>query len=219
MASFELAREKVRRWEGGWSAGFTGSGETYRGLDRNYNASWPGWKIIDKIPNKKQGQIFNIPALEALVEDYHLNKYWKPSRAGEILNNELATFYFDFYFHKPLQAVVAAGIAAKEINPQTSTNDKSLTNDVIAVMNNNPIQVYERMYQLRELHYLNKWMNKVGKNTYIYQKSQKGLLNRLYSFAKKIGTAAQPVEKKKPFDGRFWFDINGYGGSNDSITF
>lgn len=204
MANFSNARNKVRKWEGGWSAGFTGSGETYKGFDRNYNKDWAGWKIIDKIPNKKQGQIFNNAALEKLVDDLYYNKYWIPSRAAEIINDDLSSFFFDFYFHKPLQAVVAASTAAKELKPGIAIADNKLTNSVIAVMNEDPAAVYKRMYQLRELHYMNKWMNKVGKNTYIYKVSQKGLLNRLYDFVKEIG------EKKN--NSRVWhfdFNING----------
>lgn len=203
MANFSAARAKVKKWEGGWSAGFKGSGETYRGFDRLFNASWPGWAIIDKIPNKKQNQIFDNPALDKLVEDHFFANYWKPSRAGEIHNDELATFFYDFYFHKPMQAVVACNTAAKEINASVTGSNGSLSNAVLSVMNTHPEAVYARVFQLRELHYKNKWMNKVGKNDYTYNKSQKGLLNRLYDFPREIGKKKRIVDAFNPDS---WFN-------------
>jgi hypothetical protein len=192
---YAKARTKVRSWEGGYSKGFKGSGETYRGIDRIFNPTWPGWTIIDKIPNKQEHQYFNNPTLEKMVDDWHEKKYWIPSQAAKVNNEELSIFFYDFYFHKPLQAVVAASSAAKELNKNLSISNNTLTAGVLSVMNANPAYIYKRMWDLRELHYKNKWLNRWSGGSAIYTTTQKGVLNRLYSFGKTIsvGTSAKPT--------------------------
>lgn len=199
MASFNLARDKVKINEGGYSPGFNGSGETYKGIDRKYGAPhWPGWKILDRISNKKEHDVFRNPTLELLVEDFYLNKMWRPSRAGEMKDQALATMYYDFYFHKPAVAIAAANLAALQINPSAVSNNNRLTDDVIRAINNSPEDVYRTVYNLRIQHYQNKWMNKIGKTNIRYTTTQKGLLNRAMRFPAPAATATQFVDAFSP---------------------
>lgn len=204
LAVYNIARSKVRKLEGGYNKGFTGSGETYRGIDRLYNKSWPGWAIIDTIPNKKLNQFFNNPALEKSVDDWHYTKYWIPSRAAELSNEDLSIFYFDFYFHKPLQARVAMNTAAKEINPSVKTNEARLTDEVLAVANANPFRVYERVWALRELHYNNKWLNKGSGWSAVYTTSKRGVIARLNSFPKSLDQKKKSNNIRDAFNPDSW---------------
>lgn len=59
MANFITAFERVERWEGKniWTNIDGDSGEeTWSGISRKANPTWTGWKILDAIPNKKNGK-------------------------------------------------------------------------------------------------------------------------------------------------------------------
>lgn len=51
-------------------------GETYRGIARKFHPTWVGWRIIDKISDKKTGQIFKNSELDKLVLSFY-NEYLK----------------------------------------------------------------------------------------------------------------------------------------------
>lgn len=209
MASFNIARSVVKNNEGGYSPGFKGSGETYKGIDRKYGAPyWPGWKILDRIPNKKEHDVFNNAALEHLVEEFYLNKMWRPSRAGDIQDQQLATMFYDFYFHKPAIAVAAANAAALQINSEAVTSGNRLTDEVIRIINTSPSDAYRTIYNLRIQHYQNKWMNKIGKTNIRYTTTQEGLLNRAMRFA---APAAQATEFVDAFAPDSWLKRNRNG--------
>jgi len=65
----------TRREEGGYNKGITGDsgGETYRGIARNYNPNWEGWKVIDGIKPLKYNQV--IQSLEPMVNDFYWNLF------------------------------------------------------------------------------------------------------------------------------------------------
>ena len=54
MADFDKALRKLLAIEGGYvnDPGDPG-GETYKGVARRYNASWPGWSRIDAAKRRK----------------------------------------------------------------------------------------------------------------------------------------------------------------------
>jgi hypothetical protein len=184
MARFDLAAKIVLKGEGGYNKGFTGSGETYKGLDRNHTATWAGWKIIDRIKNKRKDQIFPNPELDSLVKQFYKTKMWDVIRGDKIQDQQLANMLFDFYFHKPLVAITAANKAAIETYPGTlQVNDRKLTLNVIDVMNDYPADMFAKIQELRLKHYNNEWMNKEVKA--FYTTTRKGLLNRANKFVYK----------------------------------
>ena len=58
-------------------------GETYKGIARNYNPSWPGWKIIDHMrinwstfPDCLNDSDQVVSRLEKLKDVFYKDKYW-----------------------------------------------------------------------------------------------------------------------------------------------
>lgn len=77
-------------------------GETYKGVARNANPSWPGWKIVDEWKAKKGGKLpynYIIPdkTLDNLVHGLYKQKYWDALQADFIKNQVLAEILVDFY--------------------------------------------------------------------------------------------------------------------------
>ena len=71
-------------------------GETYKGISRNMNKDFEGWKIIDSYKGKK-----NYPALlktddklQSLVLDFYKKNYWDAFE-GDILGDETGEEMFD----------------------------------------------------------------------------------------------------------------------------
>lgn len=166
MASAAVPIQKSLVHEGGYDPGFSVNGETYKGIDRLQQPTWPGWKIIDAYKRQKglkKYAVIKDARLDALVLDFYKNKFWSVSRSGELSNQQFAENYFDFYFHKPAVAVAALKAAA---------GVSSLT-EAITAANDNPAEVYKNFFALRIKHYSNQWMNGSGKNR-IYYKPGKG---------------------------------------------
>lgn len=181
MASFKTAAKIVLKGEGGYNKGFTGSGETYKGIDRNHTKNWPGWRIIDRIPNKNNNQVFANYQLDKLVDDFYKSKMWDVLRADKIKDQQLANMLFDFYFHKPAVAILAANTAALETYPGTlQINDNKISLQVIDLMNDYPAEMFAKIKDLRVKHYNNEWKNKEFKA--FYTTTKKGLLNRANKF-------------------------------------
>lgn len=182
MANLSIARKLTRMYEGGYSPGFTGSGETYAGIDRTYGSpNWPGWKIIDRIPNKYPKQVFNNPQLDKLVENYYAGR-WAGSGIAAIKEQTLANMLWDFYFHKPAIAIAAANTTALQLDEEATTSSNKLTDDVLQLMNDKPQEMYSGIYKLRIRHYNNTWMNRIGKTLIKYTTTKKGLLARARKF-------------------------------------
>lgn len=98
MADFLKAFSRTEKNEGKsvWTkiSGDSG-GETWSGISRNANPSWPGWKILDKIENKKNGQVISTPELEKLKEELYRNNYWNPIWGDKIKNQDVANDLYD----------------------------------------------------------------------------------------------------------------------------
>lgn len=184
MADETVPINEVIKNEGGYAAPFGKSGETYMGIDRLHQPSWPGWVIIDNhkitvgpISNKT---VLNNSRLYQLVFNFYKNKFWPASKAGLLKNQPLANMYFDFYFHKPAIAVAAL----KKASGKTSLGD------AIAHTNKWPEHTYSEFFKLRVLHYKNLWMNGSGRSRIYYKPgrtgSQAGVLRRAYRYPKSI---------------------------------
>jgi len=71
-------------------------GETYKGVSRNMNKDWEGWKIIDSYKGKK-----NYPELlktddklQSIVLDFYKKNYWDAFE-GDILDDKTGEEMFD----------------------------------------------------------------------------------------------------------------------------
>lgn len=100
MADFKKALEKTLRREGGYvDDPVDAGGETYKGVSRRYNPSWPGWKVIDR---KKGGGDFPVsldddPDLQLQVRNLYKQDYWDKFMGDEIPEKalEIAVELFD----------------------------------------------------------------------------------------------------------------------------
>ncbi|MEE9446756.1 MAG: glycosyl hydrolase 108 family protein [Arenicellales bacterium] len=98
MADFSPAIVKVLRHEGGYSDHPEDKGgETYKGISRVHNPSWPGWVIID---NEKQTDGFkqrldHLEGLQAQVNVLYRQQYWDPLNADKFKSQSIAEEVFD----------------------------------------------------------------------------------------------------------------------------
>ena len=86
MANFKKAFEKSMTHEGSYvNDPVDFGGETYRGISRVYNPSWPGWSLIDQEKENFDfpSNLEKIDALNELVEDFYKDRYWNVNRLDE----------------------------------------------------------------------------------------------------------------------------------------
>jgi lysozyme family protein len=71
-------------------------GETYKGISRNMNKDWEGWKIIDNYKGKKYyPEILKIDyKLQELVLDFYKKNYWDTFE-GDAFSEEAGEEMFD----------------------------------------------------------------------------------------------------------------------------
>ena len=98
MADFLIAFNRTEKNEGKdiWTKvdGDSG-GETWSGISRKANPSWSGWKILDQIKNKKNGQKISTPELEERKQSLYRNNYWILIWGDEIKNQKVANDLYD----------------------------------------------------------------------------------------------------------------------------
>lgn len=98
MADFLIAFERTEKNEGKdiWTkiSGDSG-GETWSGISRKANPNWAGWKILDKIKNKKNNQKISTPELESLKQDLYKKNYWNPIWGDKINHQDVANDMYD----------------------------------------------------------------------------------------------------------------------------
>lgn len=98
MADFLIAFNRTEKNEGKdiWTKvdGDSG-GETWSGISRKANPSWSGWKILDQIKNKKNGQKISTPELEERKQSLYRTNYWNPIWGDEIKNQKVANDLYD----------------------------------------------------------------------------------------------------------------------------
>jgi len=200
MANLNNILDVVLQNEGGYNCAFTGSGETYRGIDRNYSQQWAGWVIIDQAKRmgridascKKYEQNYYTPTLNALVKQWYTTKLNGAGDFSKIQNQTLATFYADFWWHKPARAIVLANMVAERIQKelpedfyylglQVQPDKTKLSGSVIEVMNLYPDLFYKYLRQYRVQYYNNP--QSFSKSwTERFTTTLRGLLIRTYSF-------------------------------------
>lgn len=109
MAKFNLTLSKVLSHEGGYVNDPDDlGGETYKGIARNSNGSWLGWKIIDKYKIDKSfpGNLASNVNLQQFVEKFYLESFWLPLKADQIQNQTSADSVFDFAVNSGLTTSV-----------------------------------------------------------------------------------------------------------------
>lgn len=99
MADFFEAYGKTMKHEGGYvNDPNDAGGETYKGISRRYNASWPGWAVIDNYKEAGENfpEILNQDAeLQTSVKIFYKQQYWDRNLLDEFNDQELAEEMFD----------------------------------------------------------------------------------------------------------------------------
>lgn len=122
--------------EGGYcvgkECGSANSGETYRGIDRKFHASWPGWKIIDAYKKKygrpKRGSFIKDPALDIAVEQFY-NTFWLDRGMNNFKNQTLAALVWALIVHRQNMGIAHINSVAKSMGA-TKFSSTSITANV-----------------------------------------------------------------------------------------
>jgi lysozyme family protein len=180
MASFELYYPKLKKYEGGYASdayakkmGDSG-GETYKGIARNYNKDWAGWKIIDAYKAKNGEPKYNTyikdATLDALAKEHSKKVYWDAMRLDEVKNQALAEFIGDYGFNSGVASV------SKYTNRFVGLPEKTvITSDTIKAINNAD---QKKLFDSLQAHRIDLITN----SNKIDPKNKVGLLARAKSF-------------------------------------
>ncbi len=99
-AAFDPAYALVRKHEGYYlNHPEDKGGETYAGIARAFYPLWEGWAVLDAYKKQVGGYLMTnqiVPGMEQLVKSFYETK-WQQSRAGEIVSQDVANIFFDFY--------------------------------------------------------------------------------------------------------------------------
>lgn len=81
----EFLIKMILQHEGGYcNIDGDAGGMTYKGIARNCNPKWSGWKIVDKHLPLKYNQIIKDTELDNLVLNFYVDKFYVPCKLDEI---------------------------------------------------------------------------------------------------------------------------------------
>lgn len=99
MADFTKAFALTLGHEGGYTNDAKDlGGETYKGIARNANPNWEGWKIIDNLKKDTKNFPKNLDAdssLQSHVKQIYKQKYWDVNSLDQLINQDIANEMFD----------------------------------------------------------------------------------------------------------------------------
>lgn len=98
MADFKSAFLKSMHHEGAYSNNPTDrGGETYKGIARNKNRAWDGWRIIDGYKSMAdfEKELDSDTGLQLLVDVFYKLNYWDALSLDDVINQEIADELFD----------------------------------------------------------------------------------------------------------------------------
>jgi hypothetical protein len=135
MADFSTALQITLQNEGGHS---TTNPPTYRGIYAGSEPGkyWKGWKILENY-HPHFNQIFNDPELEKFVADFYKNYFWSPFNLGDINEQKIANFVFDWLVNTNPQKVSRILNTLLNLRPFTALKKESI--DAINNLSNSNI--------------------------------------------------------------------------------
>lgn len=148
MGDFNKAFQLTVAAEGGYvNDPADKGGETYKGISRNFNPDWEGWKIIDNLKKDSKNFPKNLDAdssLQSHVKQFYKKKYWDINSLDYINDQNITNEMFDtgvnqgiriaaIYLQEALNLLNKNQKAGKDI-----TVDGSIGNNTISVINNHP---------------------------------------------------------------------------------
>ncbi len=185
MADFKAYYPKLLKYEGGYASPEYAAkikdsgGETYLGIARNYNKTWPGWVIIDAYKTAHGEPKYNshIPdaKLDQLAMDLSKKLYWDKLNLDNVKNQSLAEFIMDYGFNSGLGTPVkAAQNYFKKTDPNIKV-DGVMGNDTINKVNSADTEKLFNALQEDRINLINR--------LHFGSDVKGGLLNRAKSFA------------------------------------
>ena len=117
---FEQAFENSMGHEGG----YTETGPTYRGIDKRFHPSWPGWTLVQQWLDGSMIKQELLAQTDQMVQQFYKVEFWDKLRGDEVaqLNLGLAKTMFDFAIHSGTHdAVRALQRALNKINRNGQT--------------------------------------------------------------------------------------------------
>ena len=104
-------------------------GMTWKGIARNMNPGWAGWKLVDAHLAAKHpvNVIKQDTALEALVKDFYMKEYWIPLRLSEVKNQDIRNKFFDTAVNVGKVAAIKFNQASVAIEQTGKINDLLIT--------------------------------------------------------------------------------------------
>lgn len=151
MAKFEIAYTQfIEPNEGGYAnVESDKGGETYAGISRVYNPTWPGWVLIDMYKSHFAENTIprnhKFPDLQNLVEEFYFTK-WLKNHFEKIHNQDIANLLFDYFVHSGSHAI-------KAIQKLTGAKqDGYMGPETVAAINEypNPARLHDNLKAQRE---------------------------------------------------------------------
>jgi len=183
-----LAIDKLFKNEGKYSnlSGDTG-GETYRGISRNYNKSWEGWKIIDEKKNKDDFP-YNLDSdikLNNLIQKFYKENYWLKFSGNlipsQLIANELLDTSVNIgiktsneFFQKSLNILNRNQKLYKDLIVDGLIGRKTIKSLIIILSNKEEELLYKILNIYQGQYYLN-----ITDYNKIYEKFIRGWLSRV----------------------------------------
>ncbi len=179
MADFSLYYPKLCLYEGGYASPEYAAkmrdsgGETYRGIARNYNKNWPGWKIIDAIKSKREikyNEVIDDSELYKLCLEHSKKAYWDKMLLDQVINQSVAEMIGDYGFNSGIDLSVRTSQYIVN-RPQTGVMTKE---DIEAINKENSLVFFDTLQKRR--------IRMIETSTKINPKFKAGLIARAKSF-------------------------------------
>jgi len=177
MADFNVIYPTIIKYEGYYvNDPADPGGETYMGVARNYNPTWPGWVIIDQYKAKNGGSIpynFHIPnpTLDNLVKA-KAREYFDKIRGTEIKSNAIAIIVAQVFWGTAEGVKQVVQQAAINLGAKIKADNAFGANTLKAINSLDANKLYNEMKRLYvdyftrlgkgQPQYATGWMNRVN---------------------------------------------------------
>lgn len=150
-AAFDPAYSLLRKHEGYYVNDPEDLGkETYAGVARAIHPVWAGWAILDKYKRKVGRPLLTnevVPGMEEAVEQFYRSR-WSLSRAGEIVSQDVANIYFDFYI-LAARAVATMQEVLRSMGQNVDVDNNIGSQTISAINAVNPEKLYQKYKSAR----------------------------------------------------------------------
>lgn len=116
MAQFKRAYEFTSEQEGGYANNPADrGGETYAGISRVHNPTWPGWRIVDRHKPLNWNERIWDQELIGMVEGFYQDRFNR-IKADQLNSQAIANLFFDFHVHSGGRAVLELQRAINDLS-------------------------------------------------------------------------------------------------------